>query len=992
MHAEQPIRVDALPAAGDPEAARRGLADWRAATGAVPVSAIERPVLAALFGNSPFLGRCALRHPDRFREAIEAGPDAALARTLGDLDADMAADGNDHAGVVRALRRARQRAALIVAVADIAGLWNDPRTTAALSRFADAAVGHAVNHLLRQSHDWGEIALPDAAAPAAGSGVFVLAMGKLGGCELNYSSDVDLIVLYDADAAPATGRKPVQEIYAGLARRLGRLLEERTGDGYVFRTDFRLRPDPSATAPAVSVAAAEGYYASLGQNWERAAMIKARPVAGDIAAADAFLQAIRPFLWRKHLDFAAIRDIQSIKRQIRSHRGGGEIAVAGHDVKLGRGGIREIEFFTQTQQLIWGGRDPSLRVRGTEAALNALAAAQRIGAPEARALIESYWYLRHVEHRLQMIGDRQVHRLPEAADDLARLAVFLGHDGADSFAEEIRGHLRRVASLCEGLFEDAAPLGARLPGGGNLVFTSADADPETIRTLERMGFREPQTVSTAVRAWHHGHMPATRSARGRELLTELVPGLLAALAATANPDHAFVRFDAFLRRLPSGVQLFSLFLARPQLLELIAEIVGSAPRIARHLAAHASVLDAVLTRGFFDSLPDRREYRRSLAAALAPAEDFQDRLHAARGWAADAKFRVSVQQLLGSRAAREAGATLSDVADALIEAMLDAVGDEFASRHGRLDGEFAVLGFGKLGSRALSRGSDLDLVFVYDAPGPNVVSDGRRGLAPAAYYARLGQRLITALSAQTGAGRLYEVDMRLRPQGDDGPLASEVNGFERHYREAAWTWELMALSRARVACAPPALAARLEALIASLLRQPRDPDALARDVVDMRRRIAAEHGTDDPLAIKHVRGGLIDVEFIVQTLSLRDAARSPGVLHTNTWDALRALAAAGALGAQDAETLTAAADLYYNVQATLRLSLDGRLNEDTAPEGLRRVLSRAGGAADFAGLKEKLKQTQARVRALFDSLIAAAAGGTETLENEPSTPSRRSGP
>ena len=991
MYAERNAGVDALPAPADAEAARRGLEDWLGAAGA-PASAIERPVLAALFGNSPFLGRCALHQPESLRAALDSGPDAALARTLGDLDADMAANGTDHAGAVRTLRHARQRAALIVAVGDIAGLWDDRQTTAALSRFADAAIGHAVDHLLRQSHDWGEIALPDAAAPGGGSGVFVLAMGKLGGGELNYSSDVDLIVFYDADAAPAAGRKPVQEIYAGFARRLGRLLEERTGDGYVFRTDFRLRPDPSATPPAVSVAAAEGYYASLGQNWERAAMIKARPIAGDIRAAEAFLRAIRPFLWRKHLDFAAIRDIQSIKRQIRSHHGGGEIAIAGHDVKLGRGGIREIEFFTQTQQLIWGGREPALRVRGTEAALNALAAAGRIGSGDARVLVDSYWYLRRIEHRLQMVGDRQLHRLPESADGLARFSVFLGHGDADSFARELQEHLQRVASHCEGLFEDAAPLGARLPGGGNLVFTSAEADPETIRTLERMGFGEPHTVSTTIRAWHHGRMPATRSARGRELLTELVPGLLAALAATANPDQAFVRFDAFLRRLPSGVQLFSLFLAQPQLLELIAEIVGSAPRIARHLAAHANVLDAVLTQGFFDALPNRREYGRSLAAALASADDFQERLHAAQGWAADAKFRVSVQQLLGTRAAREAGAAQSDIADALIDAMLDAVGDEFAIRHGRLDGEFAVLGFGKLGSRALSRGSDLDLVFVYDAPGPNVVSGGRRGLAPAAYYARLGQRLITALSSQTGAGRLYDIDMRLRPQGDDGPLASEVSGFERHYREAAWTWELMALSRARVVCAPPALAARLETLVETLLRQPREPAALARDVVDMRRRMAAEHGTDDPLAVKHVRGGLIDVEFIAQTLVLRDAARNPAVLHTNTGDALRALAGAGALRAEDAETLTAAADMYYNVQATLRLSLEGRLNEDTAPEGLRRVLSRAGGAADFAALKEKLRDTQARVRVLFDSLIADAADGTETRENESSSPGRRSGP
>ncbi len=934
-------------------------------------------MLTALFGNAPFLRRCAARHPASLAAALRDGPDAALVAALGELDSEVSADGADEAGVRRALRRARQRTALIVAAADVAGLWDDRRTTAALSRFADVAIRHAVDHLLRQSHGWGELALPDPGTPHSGCGLFVLALGKLGGGELNYSSDVDLIVLYDADTAPVTGGKPPQTIFVKLAQRLARLLEERTADGYVFRTDFRLRPDPAATPPAVSVAAAEGYYASLGQNWERAAMIKARPVAGDLAAAGTFLRALRPFVWRKHLDFAAIRDIQSIKRQIRRHRGGGEIAIAGHNLKLGRGGIREIEFFTQTQQLIWGGRDPTLRARSTEAALNALAAAGRVDAGDATALVESYWYLRHVEHRLQMIADRQTHSLPESAEEFARVATFLGHDSTTRFTEEMRAHLHRVASLCEGLFEDTAPLDAPLPGGGNLVFTSADTDPETIATLERMGFSEPLTLSNTIRSWHHGRMPATRSARGRELLTELTPGLLDALAATANPDQAFVRFDAFLRRLPAGVQLFSLFAARPQLLTLIAEIVGSAPRIARHLSARASLLDSVLTRGFFDDLPDRGEYRRSLAAELTAAGDFQDCLEIARQWAADAKFRVSVQQLLGKRAAKEAGMALSDIADVIIEAMLEAVGDEFAERHGRFDdGGLAVLGFGKLGSRMLSRGSDLDLVFVHDRP-DTPVSSGRRGLDPPAYYARLGQRLITALSAQTGAGLLFEIDMRLRPMGDDGPLASDFAGFDRYYREEAWTWELMALSRARVIRAPPGLAARIAALIESVLTRSRDARALSRDVAAMRRRIAAEHGTTDPLSIKHVRGGLIDVEFIAQTLLLREAARHPEVVRTNTHDVLEALCAARVLSRSETETLIEAADLYYNVQAMLRLSLSGRLDEKTAPEGLRRILARAGGVEDFAALREKLKRTQTRVRALFHSLIEAAADETD---------------
>lgn len=978
-----PFSGAAPPRPGDARAAERGLAEWRAAAdGTAPLSAAGRALLEALFGNSPFLGRCALDHPETLRMVLERGPEAALADILAALAAGMGAAGGDRRAAGRPLRLARGRAALVCAAADIAGIWSEKETAAALSRFADAAIGHAAACLLREAHDRRELALPDPGAPQDGSGLIVLGLGKLGGGELNFSSDVDLIVLYDADAAPLIGRARAQDVFIRLAQRLGQLLEARTGDGYVFRCDFRLRPDPAATPAAVSTDAAETYYASLGQNWERGAMIKARPVAGDAAAAAAFLRAIRSFVWRRHLDFAAIRDIQSIRRQIRRHRGGGEIAVAGHNVKLGRGGIRDIEYFVQTQQLIWGGRDPALRARGTEDALRALAGAGRIGHEVADALIESYWSLRRVEHRLQMVADRQTHSLPGDGAEMARIAAFLGHDGPEALARELRGVLERVAKHCEGLFADAEPLDAGLPGGGNLSFTGADPDPETLVTLKRMGFREPPTVSGIVSGWHRGRFAATRGARARELLTELVPALLRALAGAPSPDQALARFDTFLRGLPAGVQLFSLFTARPQLLGLVAEIVGAAPRIANYLSARPAAIDAVLTHGFFDELPDREACRRALAAELALADDMQGRLEAARKWAADAKFRVSVQQLLGTVGAAEAGPALSDIADVLLEAMLGAAAEEFAVRHGRIaGGGLAVMGFGKLGGRLLSRGSDLDLVFVYETPNAAAASDGRRALSASAFYARLGQRLITALSARTGEGLLFEIDMRLRPMGEDGPLASEIGAWERYYRGNAWTWELMALSRARVAVAPPALKARIEALIREALTRPRDPRALAREVAGMRRRIAAEHGSNDPLAVKHVAGGLVDAEFIAQYLTLRDAARHPELVDGGAHGVYDRLGTAGALSSEDAAALTAAADLYYNVQAMQRLSLNAPLNADDAPEGLRRALARAGGVGEFAELTGKLRETQARVHSLFESIVGAAAaanGGSES--------------
>ncbi|MDP6952946.1 MAG: glutamine-synthetase adenylyltransferase, partial [Alphaproteobacteria bacterium] len=549
----EPPNIRAIPAASDADAAARGLDDWRsAADGALLDDETGTAVLQALFGNAPFLGQCALHHPESLVDTLQFGPAEALAKLVSHVEEQAAAARTDEAGTMALLRQARRRAALIIGTADVALGWSGVRVTAALSRFAAGALRIGVDHLLAVATESGDLAQLDPAHPGRGSGFVVLGMGKLGGGELNYSSDVDLIVLYDPDITPYRGRRELPDFFVRLTRKLAGLMETPTGDGYVCRVDLRLRPDPSATPPAISLPAAEGYYASLGQNWERAAMIKARPVAGDGDAGVAFLKALRPFMWRKHLDFAAIQDIHSIKRQIHAHKGGAEVAVNGHNVKLGAGGIREIEFFAQTQQLIWGGRYQSLRVRRTEAALHALHALERVTDAEMHELIESYWYLRRVEHRLQMVNDQQTHVLPEDDEGMARIGTFLGYDSLGAFVDHLRGHLERVSAHCGRLFEDAPGLAAQDSVGGNLVFTSGDNDPGTMETLTRIGFRNPAAVSNAIRAWHHGRIPATRSTRSRELLTELVPSMLSAFARTPDPDQAFARFDGFLASLPSG--------------------------------------------------------------------------------------------------------------------------------------------------------------------------------------------------------------------------------------------------------------------------------------------------------------------------------------------------------------------------------------------------------------------------------------------------------
>ncbi|MBM3542292.1 MAG: bifunctional [glutamine synthetase] adenylyltransferase/[glutamine synthetase]-adenylyl-L-tyrosine phosphorylase, partial [Alphaproteobacteria bacterium] len=695
-------------------------------------------LLDAVFGNSPYLGQALVKEVAFVRDLATAGPEISFANLIAALESG-GIETAPESDAMRALRQAKRRAALLIGLADIADLWPVERVTGALSRLADATLSAVARRLLRRAAADGAFALKDAHDPARGSGLIVLGMGKLGAGELNYSSDVDLIVLYDPERIGAEDRSALQRHMVKLTHGLVRHLAERTADGYVFRTDLRLRPDPGSTPPAIPVAAAETYYESLGQNWERAALIKARPAAGDIEAGAVFLAQLRPFVWRKHLDFAAIQDIHSIKRQVNAHHGGGEIAIAGHNLKLGRGGIREIELFAQTQQLIWGGREPSLRVPGTVAALDALAAAGRIAPEVADRLARSYRFLRRVEHRLQMVADEQTHSLPESAAALEAMAIFLGHAGAEPFSAALLDHLRTVERHYAELFEEAPALG----GGGNLVFTGADHDPETLRTIARAGFPDPGAVSSLIRGWHHGRYRAMRSTRARELLTELTPALLSALSKTANPAAAFTRFDEFLGRLPAGVQIFSLFYANPGLLDLVAQIMGDAPRLATHLARRPAALEAVLMRGFFDAVPDLPALERELAKALELARDLEDRLGVIRRWINDKRFQIGVQILRGAIEATAAGAALADATETALESLVHAVEDDFVRRHGRVpNGAMAAVALGKLGGREMTVRSDLDLIFVYEAADDLAASDGGRPLAAAHYFARLSQHVL----------------------------------------------------------------------------------------------------------------------------------------------------------------------------------------------------------------------------------------------------------
>ena len=964
--------TDSLPRIGDPAAAERGLARWsrlpEAATCTPP--AVLEPLLASIFGNSPYLSELLLSEPAVLGRMLEIGPDAALDGVLAD---EAAEPPGNRARLMGNLRRTKRRLALLTALADITGRWPLERTTEVLSRFADLATQQAVDLVLREVAQRGEIELADPDRPQEESGLVVLGMGKLGAFELNYSSDIDLIVLFDPDRLRYRGRESPMAFAVRLTRALVHVLEHRTRDGYVFRTDLRLRPHPPGHPLALSVEDAEQYYERHGQNWERAALIKARVIAGDRLAGQGFLRALEPFLWRKHLDYAAIRDIHSIKRQINAYRGHGRIRVAGHDLKVGRGGIREIEFFVQTQQLILGGRLPELRVPGTCAALHALVDARWLESAIAEELIEAYRFLRRAEHRLQMIGDKQTHSLPARPEQFERFAAFMGYPDSSSLADAVRGHLERVEAHYAALFETSIDLG----GGRALVFTGTDDDPDTLVTLAEMGFAQPKAVAARVRAWHHGHIRATRDARARELLTELMPRLLQAIAEQSGPDAAFERFDEFVSNLPAGVQLFSLFRANPRLLGLVADLMGTAPRLAGHLSRHVSLFEAMLAPDFFEPLPEGGALAGELERALHRAGDFQDVLDAARRWAQAREFQIGLHVLLGLLDGDAASGHLTDVAERVIQALLPRAEDWLSAQHGRVaGGAFMVLGLGKLGSRELTIGSDLDLIFVYDAP-DDARSDGARPLPAATYYARLGQRLISALSAPTPEGRLYEIDTRLRPSGNLGPVACSVENFERYQLETAQTWEHQALTRARAIAGDPALARRVEAVIRRALLARRDPEALAREVAAMRARIFREHGSDDPWNLKHVRGGLVELEFLAQFLKLRFAPEHPDLLTTGTMETFLRAAADRLLDPQDGAALVRAGRLYHRLQAVLRLAVQEGFHPARAPAGLRQALVRAASndgtalpaqAEDFPELEQALAQAQTRVKRVFEAL------------------------
>ncbi|HEY1541339.1 MAG TPA: bifunctional [glutamine synthetase] adenylyltransferase/[glutamine synthetase]-adenylyl-L-tyrosine phosphorylase [Xanthobacteraceae bacterium] len=967
-------RLTRAPLLGDPQASHARVADWLTSpqgAAVAPLVADLAPVRALIEGiadGSSYLWDLVERDGARLAAMLQADPDEHLAALLAGTAHAMAAAAADEAAM-RLLRRMKAEAALLIALADIGGVWDVTRVIRALTDVADTAVGTAVDYLLAGAACAGRLAPLDPARPAAGSGYVVLAMGKMGAHELNYSSDIDLIVFYDPAAPALPPDAEPGPLFIRATRDLIRLLQQRTVDGYVFRVDVRLRPDPASTQIAISLPAALDYYERAGQNWERAAMIKARPCAGDRAAGEELLKALAPFVWRKHLDYAAVADVHAMKSQIHAFRGHGEIAVEGHNVKLGRGGIREIEFFVQTQQLIAGGRHPVLRGRETLATLRLLAEGGFIDEKARANLDAAYRFLREVEHRLQMVADEQTHTLPADRGGVERFAHFLGYTDRDAFAAALLAQLALVQRHYAGLFENAPAQDAVRRG---LVFPDDADDNETLEKLVLMGFRRSIEVSRSVRRWLAGTPRGLRGETARGLIAELVPLLVDQFARSDNPDVALMAFDRFLANLHGGVRLLSLLRENPGLLSLVALVLGNAPRLADTLASQPQVIDALLDPAFFGTLPDAEHLVLRLNESLGQAASYEDFLDRVRLFGQEHMFLIGTRVLSGTASARQVGAALAGLADVIIRAMHGAVTSEFAGIYGRLRGQAsAVIALGKLGGREMTATSDLDLILVYDFDAAYPDSDGERRLPGAQYFARLTQRLVNAMTAHTNYGKLYDIDMRLRPSGRSGPVATSFVSFESYQREDAWTWEHMALTRARVVSGPPELAARLAAAVHAVLCTERNAALIAGDVREMRQAIAQEKPENVRWDIKYAAGGLVDLEFIAQYLQLVHAASLPGILDTSTAAVFDNAARLGVLSVEDAEVLRPATRLYHALTQLLRLCLPGPFDPKTAGAGLLRLLTRVADVPDFATLDAHVAETQVKVRKCFEKIVGA---------------------
>jgi [glutamine synthetase] adenylyltransferase / [glutamine synthetase]-adenylyl-L-tyrosine phosphorylase len=974
--------ANALASAGDPVAALHGIVRLLDAGGGTPEEGQVGPLLR-LLGGSPILSGTLAGEGERW-PALFATVLQVARRSGADHRQAMARDGVQgplsREELQAGLRRHRRREMVRIGGRDLLRLATVDETVREISALAEGVIESAVECArARIAVEWGEATLPGDGGRLVA--FCVLGMGKLGGEELNYSSDVDLVYVYERDGEHAAGRT-LGEFFSRLAEEVTRALREVTGDGMCFRVDLRLRPGGGEGPVAVSLAAALSYYETWAETWERAVWLKARPVGGDRGLGEMLIGELVPFIYRRYLDYGTLEDLSAMKRRVDASLRAPK--AVDRDVKLGRGGIREVEFFVQAQQLVHGGKDARLRQRSTLAALAALADTGYIDRPVAERLAAAYRFLRDVEHKLQIVQERQTQLLPVDREHVAALARRLGYRGRDAageFEATRAAHSAAVRAAFDGLFHGAGEERRReeQPEAGALL-EELDQEERAMWRLGRLGFRDLESAYGDLRLLRDGPPHAPASARRRQALAALAPALIAEIARSAAPDRALANMATFVSTIGARTSYLHLLLENPGVMRLLVRLFASSEFLSAFFLRHPELLDSLVRADLVRILRSANDMAVELDDRLSVATDLEAQLDTLRRFRNEEFLRIGVHDIEGSLRADEVGEQLTRLAETCLRAAVEIARREVLSRSGvpaRGPSEgFAVLGMGKLGSAELGYASDLDLIYIYD---PGDLGWWSERAVPHEFFTRIAQRTMSALQTPTREGVVYRIDTRLRPSGNQGPLVSSLEAFEAYHRVSAELWERQALIRARPVAGPAELCVRLEAIVSGFVYGRGLTDEEVAEIARMRGRIEREVDGEDSLNIKTGRGGLIDVEFLVQMLQLRHGHAHPGLRTRVTAVAIAELAREDILSAPEGGTLARGYAFLRNFESRLRIERNQPVESPEAdPEALVSLARRLGyhgsDGVVVASLLADLARHREAVRAVYDRHFGSAAG------------------
>ncbi len=957
----------------------------------------RRQQLLALLGGSPFLSTLLCRGPIFFTQLFIQGEiDQAVGeeQMLTELR-ELIPISTPTEECDCLLRCYKARQFLRIGGRDLCGLADLEEVTAELSALAAASLQVAYDFCsCRLQQEYGQPLEEDGRTAE----YTILGMGKLGGRELNFSSDIDLIYCYSTMRGQTSGGSRGEQIelrryFIKLSEMITRALNQPTAEGFVFRVDTRLRPDGNSGDLAISLNAAETYYESWGQSWERAAMIKARPVAGSIALGEELLARLEPFVYRRYLDFGMIEDIMLMKQKIDA--GLNRTREGELNLKLGRGGIREIEFFIQAQQLVNGGKNRLLRERNSLKALTLLGEQGLVNPSEVEAMQQAYRFLRSVEHRIQIVQERQTHSLPTRDEELLALARRCGFDGRDEFSQFLEAQRDVVSRAYRDLFHSMEPLETTRPEV-SLIF-DPEADPDLVKDLlEEKGFSNPDAAYASLHTLH-GDQPERRlSERGRRYLEQLAPLLLSELLDSPNPDQALNNLEAFLNRLRSRTSFFALLAENPEIVKLLVALFGSSQMLSRIFIQRPELLDTMVSRACAISIKPQQQMAYELSAQMDITDSYEEKLEILRRFRNEEFLRIALNDLHGELGQSEITTQLSWLAEVCLEQAIQMARCELIPRFGLpfLEGEperevaFAVIGMGKLGGFELNYHSDLDIIFIHEGAGTTRPVDGTdaerfRQLNSQEYFARLAQRIISALTLVTREGIAYKIDTELRPSGNQGPLVTGLDAFETYHRESAQPWERQSMTRARMICGPEEFLRRCQTLIKELTFGRELPDNLAAEICRLRQRMEKEIAREnrDRINIKTGRGGMVDVEFLTQYLQLVHGCDYPQLHCQNTLLLLKEMIALQLLDTTDGGILLEGYKALRRLENKLRLLYDQSMNELSASgTSLRRVArslgyERQAGAPENQLLKDYHRITE-NIRVVFERYLCPVVTDT----------------